>query len=916
MSGNRAALRVAFKNARRNKKRTFYLVALVAVPVAVAVLAAGWFRAGHVSQEERALIDFGDANVLVEIYAPIGGTSEWVEQTIHEIDPGAPILVRRNAWQSWGPRTFGALTDTDLGDPLAEGILKLTSGRAPVSSAEVALTEYLAHSLGVGVGDRLAITPAPGVELELEVVGLTSHPVLWRHAEGVVTGETFDEVAGARVRGSLGAQIRAATPDDQRTANLLRSRWLIDRYQFHPGGLDAPLPGFARSLSDDMFFSLSSDQLGELTEVARTQGDQAAMDLAWELTYSDSAERFVVYSELYAQSRTERLQWSTDNPLQTAPAIASAVAAILLVEVAFIAGAAFATGMRRRLREIGLMGSSGADDSHVKATVVGEGLLVGLIGGISGAVVGLVALLAGRPILQGFIERRIEDFPLSLVDMIGPVALAGVACVLAAWFPARSAAGVPTLTALQGRMPAGRPKRWVVVAGVILASLGTLLFTVGLAARSGFADNAVTVLGVVLMIGGVAMLAGPLVAWISKHAERFPLTARIVLRDSGRHRTRAAAAVAATMVIMLLPVIGMLGGNSSIASDSIYGLTDFRPQMVIRGEFSGETGESWPFTPETRGELRDVLGVISGAMGEVATADFLAIEVEVEYPARWEAIRSGEDREDADGWWSSWSVDPARMAIADKNLLRLLDHRRLDEVLTEEGMVLIGMEERRTHVGIAGVDFEVSEVPVVVHHTAFPRVLVTEERAAELGLTPTRAMGVVVSPQNDLNIFGSSFWQPVFDLGLELEMSMSYSGANAMPIALGLMVVATLGVVMIVVATITALSATEADGDLQTMVAVGAENAIRRRYLGLQSFLHTTLGALLAAPLAVLLVKTAVGSGYTYTAVGNFATYDSSRLYVPWLGLAVVVIGIPMLVGLFTALSVRSSPLSPPRRAF
>lgn len=136
-----------------------------------------------------------------------------------------------------------------------------------------------------------------------------------------------------------------------------------------------------------------------------------------------------------------------------------------------------------------------------------------------------------------------------------------------------------------------------------------------------------------------------------------------------------------------------------------------------------------------------------------------------------------------------------------------------------------------------------------------------------------------------------------------------------MVVTMAVVVVATLVVVLLVVAIVTSLSATESDEELRTMVAVGAVNSIRRKYLGLQSWMHTTIAALLAVPLAILLVSTAVEVGYNYRAVGGFGVYDSSRLYVPWPAVVGLAIGLPVVVGLLTALFVRSAPTTPPRRA-
>lgn len=67
MSGRAAALRVAWRNAGRNRKRTLFLVALIAVPVAVAVVVAGMFRASNSTVEESVRSNFGDGDILVQV---------------------------------------------------------------------------------------------------------------------------------------------------------------------------------------------------------------------------------------------------------------------------------------------------------------------------------------------------------------------------------------------------------------------------------------------------------------------------------------------------------------------------------------------------------------------------------------------------------------------------------------------------------------------------------------------------------------------------------------------------------------------------------------------------------------------------------------------------------------------------------
>jgi hypothetical protein len=105
-------------------------------------------------------------------------------------------------------------------------------------------------------------------------------------------------------------------------------------------------------------------------------------------------------------------------------------------------------------------------------------------------------------------------------------------------------------------------------------------------------------------------------------------------------------------------------------------------------------------------------------------------------------------------------------------------------------------------------------------------------------------------------------------------------------------------------------SAAEGDNDLQTVLAVGATKSIRRRYLGLQSGIHTLLGCLLAVPLTLLLMRSGA-----YTQVGGFGVFDSTRLFVPWVGIAMLVVGLPLIIGMVTSVAVRSAKTIPPRRA-
>ena len=891
MTGRRAALGVAFKNAKRNKKRSFYLVLLIGLPVLVAVMTAAVVRAGYISPAEQAISEYGSANVKIEQWFPTAEASEWAGAAIDDIDPEATVLTYRHDFKSFGPRLHGRVSDIDLDAALSEGILTLTSGRAPAETGEVVLSEHLANELGLGVEDTTVLTLRGNEEGTYQVVGLASHPILWRLDEVVVSPDEMDLI---NTNGQVGEIVLIRSQDDQAFGIGFNQRWERERYSLYPQNVDWPMPEDLHFLPEDYYAAMSDEQIAEARAILEGEGIDSASNYAYGLFPNGVS---VGLPQVYAETLTDRLSWNQVNLAESPPVIGTAVAAVILAEVAFIAGAAFATGTRRRLREIGLMGANGADDRQLKTSVIGEGLVAGLGGGLLGAGIGLVLLIAGRSVLQQFVDRRIEDFPLSIFDLAGPIGVAVISCVIAAWLPAKTASGVPILTALQGRMPVAKPKRWVIPAGMATAGFGTLLLAVGLATASS-SGSAVAVIGAILMIGGAAFLAGPIVAWVSKHAERFPVTSRIVLRDSGRQRGRAAAAVAATMVILMAPVGGLAAMGANHASSAIYGLPPEHPQVLIEGAFD----ENYELVPLTEADLLEVQDRLPEA--RIAPAEVL--DARVEYPAELEARRS-ETTEDDGGYY----VGSLRMAVANDELLAMLDDPRIGEGLEEDGIVLVGVEERETTVSIDGEEVAVAEVPVGVARYAFPRLLVTDEVAAGLGFQPRLVAVVEVDPT--WNPFGSPF-EELWSVD-EDQFAIS-GGSDTIPgavVAFGFL--ATMLVVLIVVATVTALSAAEADDELRTVVAVGATNSIRRRYLGLQSGLHTMIGALLAIPLTLLLYKTVVMASGSYQTVGNFGVWRSSDLVIPWAGLALLVVGLPVAIALVTAITVRSAPTTPPRRA-
>jgi putative ABC transport system permease protein len=483
-------------------------------------------------------------------------------------------------------------------------------------------------------------------------------------------------------------------------------------------------------------------------------------------------------------------------------------------------------------------------------------------------------------------------FGVSPIDMIGPVLVAIVSVVIAAWLPARTASRVPTTTALQGRMPALAPRKWVVPVGFALTGFGTLLVTVALASLSSI-SNVLVGAGALMMVGGVALLASPILAVVSKVANRFPATGRLVLRDSGRHRTRSAVAVAATMVILLAPVMALTLDASQSERELVWGLPEPEGQLLLSGTYDlegfGDVG------PITDGDVARVASIVP----ESFVAGFDALNLTADLEPHFTAATQIEVGycEQSCGWSA---------ATGSSDLVTALGVPEVGAALDRGDIVVLGLEEGRTTVRLDDVEYPAIEYPVPVLRFSMPRVLIPESRLGEFEDAERSPRALFILERSMTEEESRQLYTG------DLETMGGYPGlstAQVYALAFG----ATLVAVLVVVALVTAVSAAETDEEIRTIVAVGAPGSIRRRFLGLLTGYQTAVAVALAVPLGVLLIWV-FSSSEEYFYSGPFGQVSSSALVVPLGLLLVLAVSLPLVIGILTTLSVRSAPVTPPRR--
>jgi putative ABC transport system permease protein len=233
----------------------------------------------------------------------------------------------------------------------------------------------------------------------------------------------------------------------------------------------------------------------------------------------------------------------------TAAVVVLALETIGLLFVGLVAAAGFAVMAQRRLRALGMLGALGATDRHVRLAMVANGAVVGVVGSLTGAAVGLIAWIALAPTFERLIKHRIGRLHLPWWAIAASMVLAVVTAVVAAWWPARSAARSSIVAALSGRPSPPKPAhRFFGVGGFLLAGgVGCLAF-----AHRSTPNTFLIVAGMVATTFGM-LFVGPLfIRGLAAVGRRAPIALRLALRDLARYQARSAAALGAISLALAI----------------------------------------------------------------------------------------------------------------------------------------------------------------------------------------------------------------------------------------------------------------------------------------------------------------------------------------------------------------------------
>lgn len=531
LASQRLAFRIARREALRYKGRSVLSITLLGLPLLAVAIGASAYDTMTLSDAE-----------LVHQY--LGENDAFIQDT----GIGAPIeqYTWNEQWMSYGS---DADWEEGAGGPTEGEILNAL----PIGSWIVpyGLTGGGTEEIRVETPDGLGSISTYGYDLSDELYGKAGIEFLDGSAPGqgevVLSGAAADHLE-LGVGDTLVADQSVGTQEAE-VSGIVEVPWNLNE-RFAIGGMFAtPAGGWLLDTPEELTYedALALNELG-VTVWAGSLIDQPP---SGDVYYSAELD-----ASLYM--------------------IVGLIVVVVAMEVILLAGPAFAISARRRTREFALMSANGATPAQIRRVVLAGGVLFGVIAACFAIALGVAAVFAGLPFLEGLYGHRsagLQVMPLLQVALVGVAIATGMLSALAA---AISASRINVVAALMGRTPGRKgSKRWLVI--------GLLMLGAGVA--SGFAGVTMSVFplmaaAIVLAQLGLVVCTPALLSAMAKLGRWLPLAPRMALREAGRNRGSAAPAIAA--------VLGVVAGGM-VFSMYITADADRKEQMAAQELIDGTT---------------------------------------------------------------------------------------------------------------------------------------------------------------------------------------------------------------------------------------------------------------------------------------------------------------------------------------
>ncbi|MDT0275437.1 ABC transporter permease [Blastococcus goldschmidtiae] len=424
----------------------------------------------------------------------------------------------------------------------AVSVTTLVEGRAATGPGEVMIDTGAAEETGYDVGDTITLL-TPGPRVEAELVGTFR----------------FGEEGGL-----AGASLTAF---DTATAQEL----LTAPGQFTGIGVaadDGVAPG---ELADRVAAAVGSDYD---VRTAAEQADSLASD------FSEALQFFNIFLLVFA--------------------------GIALFVGTFIILNTFSMLVAQRTQELALLRALGASKGQITRSVLGEALAVGVVGSTIGLAAGY-GIAAGLRALFGSFGLTLDGSLVFAVDTVLWAYAVGVLVTLvAAYLPARRAAGMPPVAAMRDDVvTVQRGLRRRTVVGVLLAAAGAAALVAGTLTEDGGSAASLVGLGALgLILGATALspvLARPFLRGVGAVLPAiWGTTGRLAQENAVRNPRRTAATASALMIgLALVSAFSVIGASTNASIDKLIAGS-------VRAEFVVSSAVGQPFSTDVATRISEV----------------------------------------------------------------------------------------------------------------------------------------------------------------------------------------------------------------------------------------------------------------------------------------------------------------------
>lgn len=895
-----------------------------------------------------------------------------------------PAASRSTGWAD--PRGLGPTRGWRLPLRLALRDLRRHPGRTSAAAVMVAVPVLLAAAVSVGLATA-AVSPAEDLRAQL---GSADAVVITDPVEGPAdepwTAAQVTELVGAPVVEVARGSLRLSADSDLATTDVLAT----DLSQPATDGLLTVSAGrLPRSAGETALSPGLADDLGvgvgdaieaagkswTVTGLAAERWSSPATSLAVvvaDMLPAGTADPFAstwlvpdagdvpmgglapglrVVGEGTIYDEGGRLQ--PRDIFATSVVMAGVALALVVLEIALLAGPAFAVGVRQQQQTLALLAATGADGRALRRVVLAQALAVGAGASVAAAALGVGLALVGAELARTSTYWLVGPLEVPWVLVVGFIVVGVVSAVASALVPAVAATRATVVGALAlrpstRRLPWRRP-----VLGLALLVVGLVLLQV--AAVDGLSDPGIVGALAVLIMGVGMVLVVPLpVALLGRATTRLPLGFRLAGRESTRAATRTVAAVAAVAGASAALVAGLTVTAAIRTQDaadytprSAYGVTTIYSDVTYLDPAS--------VAARLQAAAPDAEVAVSGDPTYAGPEDGIEL-----YRSFWlpspgcpSPPAAAPAPDVVDPCWTGWFPDPSSSsapAVVDTDAAAL---RGFDLTAGQQGMLaaggvlvpagsLVDVSSGRVTIAVgeelfgapmpdvadAGSEEPSTRSPVrsaefAVGTWDLPPELQSTQYGGDVGLllSPQAAEALGVATASEVHVLPAG----VDPTSTPAEVAAATEPLlRAVPSAVARqaltevgyvdrwrvvdLVVVLAAAIIVLGATLTATSLALADArrDRTVLTALGAAPRTQRASAGATAVLISGTGAVVGGTVGLLVGLVVAGAMLQPTVASVLlqfgAVYSSRTLQVvPWGWLAAFVVGLPLLAGLVVA---------------